>query len=73
MNDRHDPHLADVLLGVLVGATLMTLLVISIRFLLNNHDAHIDDAVERCLDAGGIPDRYGRRGQHLTCHMPGEP
>jgi hypothetical protein len=41
--------------------------------LMRNEYKHVGNEIQECLDVGGIPDRYGRYGQHVTCRMVGEP
>jgi hypothetical protein len=34
-------------------------------------DADRERKIQRCLDAGGDPDVWGRYGDHVECYQPG--
>jgi hypothetical protein len=56
------------LAAVIVCAVGIAGIVLGVKGLIDTRTDDADRRVAECLAAGGIPDRYGRYGQDVTCY-----
>jgi hypothetical protein len=57
-------------IGVSLIIASCAALAVGLLFLLEKAEERADRRVEECIEKGGIPDRYGREGNKVTCYLP---